>query len=288
MKRVSSLRGYYRKVSSFFLLLALLIGPGSAFTVLASQEVSGNIEGTLKDSSGAVIPNAAVSATSPQRTYNATTNDEGYYRFNNLLPGVYTVTASGTGFGTVKRDEVTVELGRTLQVNFELKPVASGESVTVTASDEPIVDITSSKTATNISKEKIDILPKASLNFSSVIDVAPGARNEPRSGQFQIDGASGSENVFVIDGVEVTRVIGGTLGSTKNIPVDFVQEVQIKSAGYEAEFGGATGGVINVVTKGGTNEFHGEGRLGVQLRHLPRRRQPDSEDRSVRPDGADL
>jgi hypothetical protein len=146
-------------------------------------------------------------------------------------------------------------------VNFELKPVGAGETVTVTGSDEPIVDVTSSKTATNISKEKIDILPKANLNFSSVIEVAPGARSEGRSGGFQIDGASGSENVFVIDGVEVTRIVGGTLGSTKNIPVDFVQEVQIKSAGYEAEYGGATGGVINVVTRGGTNQFHGELRL---------------------------
>src|SRR5215208_2934985 len=219
-----------RKIGSLLLLLVLVFGPGSAFSALASQEVTGNIEGTLKDPSGAVIPNATITAASSQRSFNATSNDEGYYRFNNLQPGLYTITASGTGFGSVKRDNVTVELGRTLQVNFELKPVGTGETVTVTASDEPIVDVTSTKTATNVTQQEIDVLPKTK-NFASIINVAPGTRDEGNAGGFQIDGASGSENRFVVDGLDVTRVFGGTLGTTKNIPYDFVKEVQIKSAG---------------------------------------------------------
>lgn len=259
-KSLNMNRESFRKIGSLLLLLILVFGPGSAFSALASQEVTGNIEGTLKDPSGAVIPNATVTATSAQRTFNTTTNDDGVYRFNNLQPGIYTVTASGTGFGTVKRDDVTVELGRTLQVNFELKPVGTGETVTVTASDEPIVDVTSTKIATNVTQQEIDVLPKT-INFSSVINVAPGTRNESNAGGFQIDGASGSENRFVVDGLDVTRVFGGTLGATKNIPYDFVKEVQIKSAGYEAEFGGATGGVVNVVTRSGSNDFHGEVRV---------------------------
>jgi antitoxin (DNA-binding transcriptional repressor) of toxin-antitoxin stability system len=249
-----------RKIGSLLLLLVLVFGPGSAFSALASQEVTGNIEGTLKDPSGAVIPNATVTAANAQRTFTATTNDEGMYRFNNLQPGLYTITATNTGFGSVKRDDVTVELGRTLQVNFEMKPVGAGETVTVTASDEPIVDVTSTKTATNITQQEIDVLPKT-RNFSSLINVAPGTREESKAGGFQIDGASGSENRFVVDGLDVTRVFGGQLGSSKNIPYDFVKEVQVKSAGYEAEFGGATGGVVNVVTRGGTNEWHGEGKI---------------------------
>jgi antitoxin (DNA-binding transcriptional repressor) of toxin-antitoxin stability system len=253
-------RESFRKIGSLLLLLVLVFGPGSAFSALAAQEVTGNIEGTLKDPSGAVIPNATVTAASAQRTVNTTTNDDGTYRFNNLQPGVYTVTATGTGFGSAKRENVTVELGRTLQVNFELKPVGAGETVTVTASDEPIVDVTSTKIATNVTQQEIDVLPKTK-GFSSVINVAPGTRQEANNGGFQIDGASGSENRFVVDGLDVTRVFGGTLGSTKNIPYDFVQEVQIKSAGYEAEFGGATGGVVNVVTRSGSNDFHGEVRF---------------------------
>ncbi len=257
-----------KAIGSIALLLLLLLGPeASAFAAATAraQEVFGNIEGTVKDSSGAVIPDVAVVAKSTQRSYSVTTDDAGAYRFNNLLPGLYTVTVSGTGFGAVKRDAISVEIGRTLQVNFEMNPVAAGESVTITASDQPIVDVTSTKTATNITEQKIDVLPK-NLNFTSVLEVAPGTRKEDRTGGFQVDGASASENVFIIDGVEVTNILGGTLGgkdseASKNIPLDFVKEVQVKSAGYEAEFGGATGGVFNVVTKSGTNDYHGEFRL---------------------------
>ncbi|HEX8476674.1 MAG TPA: TonB-dependent receptor [Pyrinomonadaceae bacterium] len=222
----------------------------------------------VKDPNGAVVPGATVTATNEQRSYTATTNDEGNYSFAALPPGRYTVTATGTGFGTVERTDVPVELGRTLQVNFDLNIVKVGETVTVSSANEPIVDVTTTQTATNITEEQIDVLPKG-LNFSSVLEVAPGTRAESRTGGFQIDGASGSENVYIVDGVEVTSIVGGTLGGTssesvKNIPLDFVKEVQVKSAGYEAEFGGATGGVINVVTKSGSNEFHGEGRLEIE------------------------
>jgi hypothetical protein len=129
--------------------------------------------------------------------------------------------------------------------------------------DEPIVDLTSTQTATNITQQKIELLPKG-LRFSSVIEVAPGVRSEPKSNGFQIDGATGSENVWVIDGLEVTRTFGGSLGSTKNIPLDFVKEVQVKTAGYEAEFGGALGGVIGVASRSGGNEYHGEVKLELE------------------------
>src|ERR1044071_3954466 len=185
---LTSNRERFRFFGSLLLLLTLVFGPGSAFSALASQEISGNIEGTLKDPSGAVIPNATITAANPQRTFTTKTNDDGVYRFNNLQPGLYTVTASGTGFGSVKRDDVSVELGRTLQVNFELKPVGAGETVTVTESDEPIVDVSSTKTATNITQQEINVLPKT-LNFASVIRVAPGTRDESKAGGFQIDGA---------------------------------------------------------------------------------------------------
>src|SRR5262249_54522928 len=157
-------------------------------------------------------------------------------------------------------DNVTVELGKIFNVALEVKAAGTSETVTVTGASEPIVDVTSTKVATNINQQQIDVLPKT-LNFSSLINVAPGTRNEANAGGFQIDGASGSENRFVVDGLDVTRVFGGTLGSTKNIPYDFVREVQVKSGGYEAEFGGATGGVINVVTRSGSNDWHGEVRL---------------------------
>lgn len=242
-------------------IFTLCMPPASA------QETTGNIQGTIKDPTGAVVAGATVTATNAQRSFNATTNEGGEYVFNNLQPGMYTVKATGAGFGTITRENVPVELGRTLQVNFDLVVAGTSATVTVTASDEAIVDVTSTKTATNINQQKIDLLPKT-LRFSSVLEVAPGARNEVKGGGLQIDGASGSENAYVVDGLEVTRVREGTLGTTKNIPFDFVREVQVKSAGYEAEFGGATGGVINVVTRSGSNELHGEMRFEFGLDEL--------------------
>src|SRR6266850_1236465 len=246
------------------LFLGLVLGPlVAAFSALAAQEITGNIQGEVKDQTGAVVPNATVTATSEPRSFTATTNSDGQYRFSNLQPGVYTISATATGFTTAKVENVTVELGRTLNVVLEVRAVGASQSVTVTATTEPIVDVSSTKVATNVTQQEIDVLPK-SLNFSSIINVAPGTRSEPNAGGFQIDGASGSENRFVVDGMDVTRVFGGTLGSTKNIPYDFVREVQIKSGGYEAEFGGATGGVINVVTRSGANDWHGEVRFDFQ------------------------
>ena len=245
-----------RDLSSILVLIALVL----TFALGAiAQETTGSIQGTVKDQNGAFIPNATVSVTGTQRTLTGVTNDSGEYTFTNLQPGLYNVEVSATGFGPIRREGVSVELGRTLQVNFDMKTATVGAVVEVIA-DEPLVDVTSTQTATNITQREIELLPKG-LRFSSVIEVAPGTRNEPKSNGFQIDGATGSENVWVIDGLEVTRTFGGSLGSTKNIPLDFVKEIQVKSAGYEAEFGGALGGVIGVASRSGGNSFHGEARF---------------------------
>jgi hypothetical protein len=236
-------------------------------TAAFAQETTGSIRGTVKDPNGAVVPNATVTATNPQRSFTTTTDGQGAYELQQLPPGLYVVSVSASGFGEVKREDIPVELGRTLQVNLDVSVVGATANVNVTANDEPLVDVSSTKTATNVSLARIDVLPKT-LRFDSVITQAPGARSEPKSAGYQIDGASGSENTFIVDGLEITRLDVGTLGSTKNIPFDFVKEVQIKSAGYEAEYGGATGGVINVATRSGGNEFHGEARLDTQLSAL--------------------
>lgn len=243
------------------LLLALSSVPAFA------QEVYGSIQGRVVDSNGAAISGATVELVTEQRSRTVMTDGEGGYQFLNVLPGTYTVQVAATGFGTKSRENVPVELGRTIGANFELAAAIAGEQVTVTTSDEALVDVTSTKIATNITQAEFAVIPKT-LNFSSVINVAPGVRQEDKSAGFTVDGASGAENVFILDGVEVTRVEDGQLGSTKNIPFDFVREVQVKSAGYEAEYGGATGGVINVVTRSGQNDFHGEVRFEFELDNL--------------------
>jgi len=120
--------------------------------------------------------------------------------------------------------------------------------------ESPIVDVKSNTKATTISSDRVDLVPH-NRDFTSLVTQAPGANNEPKSGGISIDGASASENRYVVDGVETTNIINGT--SAKPVIADFVDQVQIKSSGYPAEYGGSTGAVVNVITKSGTNSFSG-------------------------------
>ena len=248
-----------KKFCSMLLLLTFALAP----LAVVAQENTGSVQGYVKDPTGAVVPGAKVVATSPTtvRPIEVTTDDAGFYIFPKLPAGVYTISASQSGFKTVNKEQISVTLGKELSLDIELPAGQVSESVTVTASEEAI-DVTSSKTATNITEEFIDKTPRG-RNFHTILQVAPGVRPEPKAGSagvggFQIDGASGSENTFIIDGVDVSNVRRGSLDTASSIPFEFIKEVQVKSAGFEAEFGGATGGVINVVTRSGGNDFHGE------------------------------
>ena len=125
-----------------------------------------------------------------------------------------------------------------------------------------LIDPTQSKVQTNIPQTNLMNLPTQSLSYQSVIQFAPGARYEPlqNSGSsanngFQINGASNSENSYLVDGLETASIFDGH--SQANVPMDFIDEVQVKTSGFEAEYGGALGGVVNVISKRGSNEWHG-------------------------------
>ena len=120
--------------------------------------------------------------------------------------------------------------------------------------ESPLVDVRQSARQTNIRAEQVELLPKG-RDFTTLVTQAPGANNEAKLGGLSIDGASAGENRYIIDGIETTNLQSGVSG--KNVIADFVEEVQVKSSGYTAEFGGATGGVINVITKSGTNDWRG-------------------------------
>jgi len=230
------------------------------------QRTTGNIEGTITDPAGAVVPNATVTAKSTGSTagYNqtATTDENGFFQFPQVPVGTYTVTVTGTGFKT-SRVETTVVIDKSANVSTQLEVGGVGEVVDVTADSSVTIDPTDTKIDTNITKQIIEDLP-AGTQFASLLKIAPNVRPEALSGGFQIDGASGAENVFILDGQEVTNFRTGQLNSNFNVPFELVQEVQIKSTGYEAEYGGATGGVINVVTGGGNDQFRGN--FGVSFR----------------------
>ncbi|MEP6915226.1 MAG: TonB-dependent receptor [Acidobacteriota bacterium] len=221
---------------------------------IAAQDQRGTVEGVVKDSSGAVLPGVTVEARSGGGgVLSATTDSNGSYRFPSLLPGIYELSANLGSFKPAKIANVEVKLGSIKSVDFALQLASVNEQVTVTA-EAPLVDVKSSGRSTSIRAEQVELLPH-DRNFLSLVTQAPGANNEPKSNGIMIDGAAAAENRYVIDGIETTDIVGGLSG--KNLLADFVEEVQVKSTGYSAEFGGATGGVINVQTKSGTNKMTG-------------------------------
>lgn len=236
------------------------------FSAIAfGQGTSGSIEGTVTDSTGAVIPGATVMVESTGSTagFNrtVTSDSNGYFILARVSPGTYKITIEGTGFAKSERN-VTVVVDKAANASATLNPAGGTATVDVIGDSAVTIDTTDTKIDTNITKEIIDALPKGTT-FSSLLKIAPNVRPEGIGGGFQIDGASGSENVFVIDGQEVTNFNTGTLNTTNNLPFELLQEVQVKSTGFEAEYGGATGGVINAVTAGGNNQWRGN--LGISF-----------------------
>lgn len=246
------------------LALSLLLTPvGAAF----AQERFGEVSGTVSDEQGAAIPGATVTAESKTlpKPMQAITDSQGRFHFLNVPIGTYTLTVGLTGFSTHKQT-VEVKLGSQITANAKLGVGQVTEVIEVTGTTLSI-DPTSSRSATNITSSQIENLAKAGRGFNTLLTLAPGVFLEPKNGTqgvggVQVGGSSGSENGFYIDGTEVSDLRRGSLRDGNNIPLEMIQEVQVKTGGYEAEFGGATGGVINVATKSGTNAFHGS--LGVQ------------------------
>ena len=253
------------KTVAFALLVLALALPSMG------QEQRGSIEGIVTDASGAVLPGAIVEAQSAVGIVQRSTTDAtGGFRFPSLPPGTYSVTASLSGFTARTLDDVTLSLGQIKKVDVALPVPGVTETVNVTAA-QPMIDVRQSARSTSIRAEQIELLPRG-RDFTTLVTQAPGANQEAKLGGLSIDGASASENRYIIDGIETTNLQSGTSG--KNVIVDFIEEVQVKSSGYTAEFGGAMGGVINVITKSGTNNFHGSALYNFEGSSLASARRP--------------
>ncbi len=144
-------------------------------------------------------------------------------------------------------------LGQIKAVDFAMQVAGVSEEVVVKG-EAPLVDVRQSARATSIAREQIDLLPK-NRDFTSLVTQATGANGEGKSNGIMIDGATAGESRYIVDGAETTDVVNG--GTGKKVLSDFVEEVQVKSSGYTAEYGGAMGGVINVITKSGSNAWRG-------------------------------
>jgi hypothetical protein len=237
--------GHARSLASVLLLLAAPAG---------SQEQSAALEGTVTDPSGGVVPGAAVEARSAAGpTVSATTDRLGVYRFPALPPGRWDVSTTVPGFRPARIEGIRLSLGKLLRVDLVLELGEVSERVDVRA-ESPLVDVRRSARFTSIRDEYVDKLPKG-RDFTSLVTQAAGANWERKSGGLSIDGATEGENRTMIDGVETTHPFYGDSGLY--LLTDFVEEVQVKSSGFAAEYGGATGGVVNVLTKSGTNAWRG-------------------------------
>ncbi len=185
----------------------------------------------------------------------AVADGSGVFRFPALPSGTYELTATLQGFTPARLPNTVLELGKNLTIPMVLNLATVAETVTVTSESSPIIDVQNNTVSATFSRSVIDRMPKG-RDFTTILRQAPGAQNESKSGGTQIDGASGSENRFIIDGMDTTNLQTGVSGKT--MLLDFADEVQVKSSGYNAEYGGATGGVINVLTKSGSNSFRGQ------------------------------
>jgi hypothetical protein len=225
---------------------------------VAAQELRGSIEGIVRDASGAVLPGVTVEAKAENGTALSTVTDgTGSFRFPAVAPGTYVVTANLASFQPGTVNDVRVGLGQIKKVDFALSLQGVAETVQVTA-ETPLVDVRQSARQTNIRAEQVELLPKG-RDFTTLVTQAPGANQEARLGGLSIDGASAGENRYIIDGIETTNLQSGLSG--KNLIAEFVEEVQVKSSGYTAEYGGATGGVVNAITKSGSNNWSGSALL---------------------------
>src|SRR6185503_12480869 len=241
------------------LVLACLFAvvPAVAF----AQETRGSIEGVIKDSTGGALPGVSVAAKqlSTNQTVTAVTDATGVYRFPSLPVGTYSVTATLQGFNPATQEKIDIIVGQILRVNLTMNVAGIAVSETVRA-EAPVVDVKQNAVTQTVTKDLIALLPNSNRDFQSVLTGLPGINYESdisgsRASGIMIDGASQSENRFVIDGQDTTNLRTGLSG--KGLVVDFIEQIQVKQSGYSAEFRATTGGVVSVITKSGTNNYRG-------------------------------
>ncbi|MBZ5609354.1 MAG: carboxypeptidase regulatory-like domain-containing protein [Acidobacteriia bacterium] len=244
------------------LILAVLLS-------LQAQDITkGSIAGSVRDASGAVVPGAAVKLTSPYGDRATTTDALGAYSFLNLLVGSgYVVSVQQPGFSTATTGNLSIGVNRQTTVDIALEVGTATQSVQVTSEASPAIDLSSTTIGANINESLYRNVP-IGRNISSVIAMSPGVSDSGGAGAANpsINGASGLENEYIVDGANTTDPGFGGFGTySRNygplgngINFDFVQEVQVQSGGFESQYGMALGGVVNVLTKSGSNAYHGD------------------------------
>jgi hypothetical protein len=244
----------------------------------SAQRTTGDLRGVITDQSGAVLPGVTVTIRGRNIPGAPTTvtSEAGIYRFPNLPPGVYDITAELTGFTTSVQTGIQVALGMTVELDVQMKLSTQAETVTVVA-ESPVVDSTSTQVATNYNREWVENAPVRRFTFFDLINAAPGVSPATStSSRSQSFGSATNENMYLLDGTDFTAPLTGAAWPWPN--TDAIEEVQVLSLGAPADYGNLAGAVFNVVTRQGSNTFHGDGNFYFQHQNLTARNTDDDED----------
>ncbi len=245
------------------ILVSAVIALG--ITSVLAQEGTATLRGTVTDPNGSVVPNATVSVANQETGLNrrtVTTNDTGDYVFSSLRPGLYRVTVEANGFKKAVKSGIRLNVGETQNFGFKIEVGNATEIVTITA-EEPLVETSSNKIGGTITEEELIELPSVNRNFIGFVGLVPGVvpnistesfgsdsvsvnGQDPRFNNFQLDGANNNDDV-----------IGQRAGAQTRTALEAVQEFQVLTNQFDAEFGRTSGGVINAITKSGKNTFNG-------------------------------
>src|SRR5216684_1499606 len=228
-----------------------------------SQITSGTIQGDVTDEKGGLVPDATVEIRNldTNLTKTQTTDSDGRFRFLLLPPGRYTVTISKPGFATIVQENVSLTVGQTISLPVSMKISAVQERIVVTAT--PIVEVTKTESSTTLNQVTVTNTPVLGRKFEDLLTLTPGVSivQGPDGDEINFNGQRGIFNNISLDGGDYNNgFFGEQLGGQRaaiDITLDAVKEFQVVASGANAEFGRTAGGVVNVVTKSGTNEVHG-------------------------------
>ena len=268
---VSTHRGFTtrRRIRTALLLAALsvsIVGPAAA------QLTSGTIQGTVTDQTGAVLPGVDVTVQNVNTGLSRTlvTSEVGRYEAPNLQVGSYEVTATLAGFTPVSRKGITLTVGRTAVINLSLS-VGASEEIVVTG-EAPLLETTSATVSNLVDSKRVEELPLVNRDLTQLTFLQPGVVKIPSSGdqgvfsgmgdKFTVAGARGTQNLYLLDGVSNADLSGNAQSSSGSYAgAETVQEIQIVTNNYSAEYRSAAGGIVSAVTKSGTNTLHGSAYL---------------------------
>jgi len=244
-----------------FLLAVFFLSFCAPLALAQSDLTKGSIAGVVRDDSGGVLPGATVQVTNKDTglTRSSPTDRGGNYSFTLLPPGTYSVRAELPNFSLVEKTGVRVTLGETASIDFELEVSNVKEEVIVTA-EAPVVETTKSDVSQVVNERQIETLPLNGRDFTDLVRLTPGTV-DAGDGRVSVGGNRGIQNNFNIDGADSnSSFFGEERGGTRpsfTFSQAAIREFQVVSSSYNAQFGNATGGIINAITKSGTNEFHG-------------------------------